>query len=403
MTGTRGRRVGGVAAAVAAGVLLAGCTSTVSGTATPLASAAPTTSGSPAPTTPSEPPIDVTPAPGPTVGTLVEAHRIASVTSLVPVTFPSRTETCFPSGPWSDAGALDAAYFGSGTAGPVLDRWGFVTAWGQCNSDPADGRGTLTMVAELSDPESAARAARELAEDQATGGYEPAQVPGLDGEVLLQESGEEDVVQAFVPVGRMLAYAYHTAGSGQGLEDVGRLMADQVPLLQSFRPTPQDQVPTLPTDPNGLQRLTLDPPGDLTDSSGPYDLEGYLRLAIDPAVERDLLTANGFTGFYSKQSEEADLSYAVALYAFPSSLQTNAVYSAFARLEDAEFGGTPFQLPSVPDAPCFWFESGESYYQRCYVGYGSHLASVDVLGLDAPDDVAAMDRLLPAQRDLIDG
>lgn len=84
-------------------------------------------------------------------------------------------------------------------------------------------------------------------------------------------------------------------------------------------------------------------------------------------------------------------------------METNTVYTAFAELEDAEFGGTPFQLPSIPEAPCFWFESGESYYQRCYVGYGSHLASVDVLGLGAPDDVAAMNRLLPAQRDLIDG
>ena len=391
-------------AAVAAGVLLAGCTSTVSGTATPLASAPPPTSEPPAEEpTPSEPPVDVTPAPAPTVGTLLEAHRIASVTSLVQVTFPERTDTCFPSGPWSDAGGLDAAYFGSGTAGPILDRWGFVTAWGQCNSDPGTGRGTLTMVAELSDPESARRAAGELAEDQATGGYEPAEVPGLDGEVLLQANGDEDVVQAFVPVGRMLAYAYHTAGSGQGLADVGRLLTDQVGLVQGFTPTPQARVPTLPTDPVGLQQLTLDPPGDFTDFSGPYDLEGYLRLAIDPFRERELLAANGFRGFYSKQSDEDDLSYAVALYAFPTSMETNTVYTAFAELEGAEFGGTRFTLPSIPEAPCFWFQSGESYYQRCYVGFGSHLASVDVLGLGAPDDVAAMDRLLPAQRDLIDG
>ncbi|MGY1732021.1 hypothetical protein ACI798_10915 [Geodermatophilus sp. SYSU D01045] len=402
MTGTRGRRLGAAGAAVAAAALLTGCTSTVSGTATPPASATPTMSEPPATATPSGPPVDVTPAPEPTVGALLEAHRIASVTSLVQATFPGRTDTCFPSGPWSDSGALDAAYFGTGTAGPILDRWGFVTAWGQCNSDPADGAGTLTMVAELSDPESARRAAAELAADQASG-YRQAEIPGVDGEVLLQEGGGEDVVQAFVPVGRMLAYAYHSTGPGQGLDDVGRLMTDQVGLLRGFTPTPQDQVPSLPTDPAGLQSLTLDPPGEFTEFSGPYDLEGYLRLAIDPARERDLLTANGFTGFYSKQSDEADLSYAVALYAFPTSMQTNAVYTAFAELEDAEFGGTRFQLPSIPDAPCFWFESGESYYQRCYVGYGSHLASVDVLGLDAADDVAAMDRLLPAQRDLITG
>lgn len=405
MTGTRGRRAAVATAAVAASVLLAGCTSTVSGTATALATAPPTTEATaepPAPTTPSGPPAGVTPPPEPGVGTLLESHRIASVTSLVQVTFPERTDTCFPSGPWSDSAALDAAYFGTGTAGPVLDRWGFVTAWGQCNSDPADGAGTLTLVAELSDPESARQAATELAADQAAG-YEPAEVPGVDGEVLLQSGGGEDVVQAFVPVGRMLAYAYHVTGPGQGLEEVGRLLTDQVGLLQGFEPTPQDRVPALPTDPDGLQQVTLDPPGEFTEFSGPYDLEGYLRLAIDPVRERDLLRANGFRGFYSKQSQEGDLSYAVALYAFPSSAETNAVYTAFADLEEAEFGGTRFTLPSVPDAPCFWFETDGSFYQRCYVGYGPAMASVDVLGLTAPDDVAAMDRLLPAQRDLIDG
>jgi hypothetical protein len=96
---------------VAATVLLAGCTSTVSGTATALATAPPTTepAGEPtAPATPSGPPADVTPPPEPGVGTLLESHRIASVTSLVQVTFPDRTETCFPSGPWSDSAALDS-------------------------------------------------------------------------------------------------------------------------------------------------------------------------------------------------------------------------------------------------------------------------------------------------------
>ncbi len=409
MTGTRRRRAAAATAAVAASVLLAGCTSTVSGTATALATAPPTTepttgsAGEPTtPATPTGPAAGVTPPPEPGVGTLLESHRIASVTSLVQVPLPERTETCFPSGPWSDSAALDAAYFGTGTAGPVLDRWGFVTAWGQCNSDPATGAGTLTMVAELSDPESARRAAAELAADQASG-YEPAEVPGVDGEVLLQSGGGEDVVQAFVPVGRMLAYAYHATGPGQGLDEVGRLLTDQVGLLQGFAPTPQEQVPALPTDPDGLQQITLDPPGDFTEFSGPYDLEGYLRLAIDPVRERDLLTANGFRGFYSKQSQEGDLGYAVALYAFPSSAETNAVYTAFAELESTAFGGTRFTLPSIPEAPCFWFESEDSWYQRCYVGYGSHLASVDVSGLGSPDDVAAMDRLLPAQRDLIDG
>ena len=173
----------------------------------------------------------------------------------------------------------------------------------------------------------------------------------------------------------------------------------------SFTPTPQAAVPQLPTDPHGLQKVALKPPGELNGFTGPYDLEGYLRLAIDPAREREVLTANGFTGMYAKNSGDGTLSYEVNLYAFPTSAETNTAYNTFAELEAIDFGGRGFRLPSIPAAPCFVFDApvGGTYGQRCYVGYGSYLASVQVAGLARPDDTAAMDRLLPAQRDLIDG
>ncbi|MGY1811827.1 DUF7373 family lipoprotein [Blastococcus sp. SYSU D00820] len=392
-------------AAALLAVALTGCTATVEGTASPAESAVPTTSAPPSTSEPAEPteePVDVTPAPAPGVGTLLEAHRIASVTALVQTSFPDRTESCFPSGPVVSAAAVDALYFGDGSTEEILDSWGFVAGWGQCNSSPASGFATLTLAVELSDPESAVRAAEELVEAQAGGGYEEVDVDG-DGGVLLMEDGDTATVQAFAPVGRMLAYVYHQSATADAATDLDRVLGDQVQLLRGFTPTPQADVPSLPTDPVGLQALALDPPGELNNFSGPYDLEGYLRIAIDPAREREVLTANGFRGFYAKQSEEGDLLYAVALYAFPTSAETNTVYTTFSELETAAYGGTRFTLPSIPAAPCFWFQEGDSYYQRCYVGYGSYLASVDVLGLSAPEDVAAMDALLPAQRDLIDG
>ena len=70
-------------------------------------------------------------------------------------------------------------------------------------------------------------------------------------------------------------------------------------------------------------------------------------------------------------------------------------------------GGTAFVLPSIPQAPCFYANSGTPdqpyFYQRCYVGYGSYLVSVDVAGLTTAEDTAIMNGLLPQQRDLIDG
>lgn len=193
-----------LAAALGVGTMLAACTTTVVGTASPAetSAAAPSETGTP---TPTEPPIDVTPAPAPGVGTLVESHRIAAVTSLVPVTFPDRTEGCSPYGPFLDAGDLEAQYFVDGTAAHILDRWGFVAGWGQCNGVPGGGLATTLLVVELSDPESAARAAEELAAAQAIDGYEPTEVPGLDAAALVLDDGGEQIVQVFAPVGRMLA------------------------------------------------------------------------------------------------------------------------------------------------------------------------------------------------------
>ncbi|WP_158548502.1 hypothetical protein [Blastococcus sp. TF02A-26] len=395
------RRARALATAVLPLAVLAACTSSVEGAASPATTPEPSPSTTAAPDT-TEPNIDVTPPPPRGVGLLLEAHRIASVTALVETSFPDRTETCFPAGPTTSPGGLEGTYFTAGTASEIVERWGFVTAWGQCNQTADGTYGTITLVMELSDPESAARAAEELVAAQAVDGYEEVPIDA-DGGALLLTQGSDATVQAFVPVGRMVAYVFHEGPAAAAGDDLTRLLTDQVGLLEGFTPTPQADVPALPTDPDGLQDLTLDPPGEFNDFSGPYDFEGYLRIAIDPARERELLGGNGFAGFYAKQSDDGSTLFAVAVYRFGSIDQTNAVYDGFAELESTAFGGTPFVLPAIPEAPCFVFDAGSAgFYQRCYVGFRTQLASVDVGGLTAPDDYARMNELLPAQRDLID-
>jgi hypothetical protein len=390
----------------AAGLLLltavAGCTSTVEGTASPATTPQPTpTTSAPQTTEPTEPPLDIVPPPAQGVGLLLEAHRIASVTALVQTSFPDRTESCFPSGPSTSAENLEAVYFSRGTAADILEAYGFVTAWGQCHATEDGSSATLTLVMELSDEEAAARAANELVEAQAVDGFELVPVE-TDGGAVLRVEGDRATVQACAPVGRMVAYVWHEGATAAAGDDIERVLGDQVNLLRAFRPTPQADVPELPTDPDGLQAMTLDPPGEFNNFSGPYDFEGYLRIAIDPARERELLGANGFSGFYAKQSSEGGASFAVAVYRFGSTEQTNNVYDGFRELEATAFGGTPFVLPAIPEAPCFVFDVGNGqFYQRCYVGYRTLLASVDVGGLTAPDDYARMNELLPAQRTLI--
>ncbi|SDN62884.1 hypothetical protein SAMN05660199_00446 [Klenkia soli] len=410
----RARRPGAVAL-LAAAVLLAGCTSTVEGTASPAATSGSPTSSSPSTTTGSAPPAgQVTPAPEVGPGTGAEARRIAGVTSLPVTVTPDRTDSCFPSGPFGTASGIDGIYFGDGRAGQELDRWGFVAGWGNCSQDAANNA-TLVLLTEMSDPASAASAAdalNEISLDFGGGDYEPVDLPALGVSGALSTGGSDsagapsDTIQAWVASDRMLAYTYLDAPTGSAPDLAVAQLQDQIALLAGFLPTPQDQVADLPTDPLGLAGFALTTPGEQTRFTGSYDLEGYLRLAIDPTVERQLLSANGFSGAYYRTSydESASLDYAVSLYTFPTSAQTNAVYTGFAQLEATAFGGAPFVLPAIPEAPCFAFPSGsDSYYQRCYVGYGSYLASIDVLGLTAADDYGQMNALLPQQRDLIDG
>lgn len=402
----RGRTRGPLLAALllVAPPLLAACTSTVVGSASPAEAPAPP----PAPA-PTADPAEAGPAVAPpplTPGTQVEAIRMAAATSLVTTASLDRTEYCNPSGPFVDAATLEDVAFAPGTAVAALREHGFVAAWAECGRDAAD-RATLAITMEVSDPQSASNAAVALADAARAPGDEALVLPSSRAIALVATADGAETAQAWASSGRMVGYAFHTAAPGTALGQVDTLMADQLALMAAFTPTPQDRVPALPEDPDGLRDLAVAAPGQPDALTGPYGLDSYTRIAIDPARERPLLADNGFAGFYTRQSTDGPLSYAVALYRFPASAQTNTVYTEFARLESETYGGIPIRTPSIPDAPCFGFDAGTAeqpfLLQRCYVGFGSFLASIDVAGEPALDDTSVIDPLLVAQRDLIDG
>lgn len=386
-----------LAAAAVGLALLTACTSTVTGTAAP---ADPTAAGAPAVAP------GVIPSPEPaTEGTTVEAHRLASVATLIEPLVPNRPFSCYPYGPSDTPDEVESLYFAPDTVASVLDRSGFVVAWTQCRAASAQ-EATLIVLSEVSDPDTAQRILPELVEATSDADQRPVTLPGGQ-QAGVRALGDRESVQAWAAVGRVVASVFHVTATGDAVGEAGRVMDDQVALLRGFVPTPQDRLGTLTIDPLGIRDLVVDVPGLLHRSSGTHDLEGYLRFALDPVREREVLAANGFAGMYSRVTDPdaGGTGYGVSVFRFPDSARTNAVYTAFAELEGAEFETTPFTLPSIPEAPCFVFESRSgdgTFTQRCYVGYGSHLASVDISNLAAPDDLAEMDRLLPLQRDLID-
>jgi len=337
---------------------------------------------------------------------VVESHRIAGVTLLIGEVLPELSDNCNPFGPVVDAAETEAGLglFAPDTAAPILSRYGFVAGWAYCRA-AADVRATSVFVAEMSDPDSASVAADELAAVLAADGYAPTELPDLPaGRVLIREDDVDDAsfVQALLPVDRMLVYLFHAdLDPEQATENASTVLSGQAELLSAFEPTPQDAIATLDPDPFGLAARAADPPSTaLSPFSGSYDLDSYLRVAIAPERERELLLDNGFVGTYIKQTEIEDgKSYQIVVYEMGSLPEADATFTEFRNIETEEYDGTRFTVPEDQTIPCFYFEveEGGTYYQRCYTREGKYLASIDVFGVPNPFDIAEIRMLNTAQ------
>lgn len=390
-----------VVGALALSLLVSACSSTVQGRGRPVEQQSSTPS---APTT-----ANPTPAPPIGTGTVVESHRIAGATLLIGEVLPQLGDSCNRSGPVIEAAETEAlALFPPGTAAQILRRYGFVAGWAYCLT-ATDVRTSTLFVAEMSDPDSAAVAAAEIAAALAVEGYEPAELSDLPAaHALLREStaadGGQDVstLQALLPVNRMLVYLSHAdLDTEQATANASTLLTGQAELLADFEPTPQDRIAALDPDPFGLSARAADPPvTSLTNFSGSYDLASYLRVAIAPERERDVLVRNGYVGTYVKQSViESGRSYQIVVYQMGSKAEADITFTEFRNIETEEFNGTRFTVPEDRTIPCFYFEvdGGGTFYQRCYTREGKYLGSVDIFGITDPFDIAEIRMLNTAQ------
>ena len=390
-----GRRVrSGCALAASLGlILLTGCTTLVDGRASP----APLDESGSAPTT-----ADPMPAPEVGPGTVVEAHRIAGATVQPQFIFPELDNSCLPTFPIVRAEAVEFTIFVEGTAAATYTTYGFVAGWVSCRNQVDGPRSAIAFVAEMSDPDSAAVAAEELATSFEASGAERIEIPGFENLPAVSSAsvvdGEDEItVEVLQPVGRMLAYFYYTdLDLEQIQEDLGELLEEQRQLLGDFEPTPQDEIADLDPDPYDLARRTATPPGDPDLFTGSFDLPGYLHLAIDPQLEAELLPANGFVGLYNRSgSDEATgASYQFQTYEFGSQAEADAVFAEFTRIEQEEFTDrVMFTVPEDPTIPCFYIpatEAGGLIYQRCYSRVGPYLGLTDVFAVTDPADITAV-------------
>lgn len=391
---TRARSAVRLLAVVLALGLVGGCTSLVAGQPSPASVPVPT-----------ELPTTADPIPAPEVGpgNVVEAHRIAGATVQPQFVFPELDNPCLPTLPVIRAENVEFTIFASGTAAATYTTYGFVAGFSSCRNQLDGPRSAIAFVAEMSDPDSAAVAAVELAEDfEASNGAVPVEIPGFENLPAVMSSTvvdgrDEFTLEALQPVGRMLAYFYYTDDNlERAQDDLGELLEEQRQLLSDFEPTPQEEVADLDPDPYDLADRTATPPGDLDLFSGSFDLPGYLHLAIDPRREAELLPANGFVGLYNRASrdEATQGSYQFQTYQLGSLDEADAVFAEFTRIEQEEYDDrVMFMLPEDPTIPCFYIpptEAGGQVYQRCYSRVGAYLGLTDVLLVTDPADITAI-------------
>ena len=375
-------------------VLLGGCTSLIPGAATP----APIEETTTAPTT-----ADPTPAPEVSDGTIVEAHRIAGATVQPQFIFPELDNSCFPTTPLINPENLEFTIFVEGTATATYTTYGFVAGFSSCRSETDGPRSAIAFVAEMSDPDSAAVAAEELATSFVdVNGSERVEIPGFENLPAVMRTdvvdGEDQVtLEVLQPVGRMLAYFYYTDNDIERAQrDLGELLEEQRQLLGDFEPTPQDEIADLDPDPFDLARRTATPPGEPDLFTGSFDLPGYLHLAIDPQLEEQLLPENGFVGLYNRSGydEPTDSSYQFQTYELGSMAEADAAFAEFTRIEQEEFTDrVMFTVPEDPTIPCFYIpatEAGGKIYQRCYSRVGPYLGLTDVFAVVDPADITAI-------------
>ncbi|OSC34416.1 hypothetical protein B8W67_06660 [Mycolicibacillus koreensis] len=78
---------------------------------------------------------------------------------------------------------------------------------------------------------------------------------------------------------------------------VVRTLDKQIPLIDTFEPTPVDKIPDLPLDPTGLLARTLEPAPDQRDrlNYGHYEPRGSLAFSDDPFADEKLFAEAGVT------------------------------------------------------------------------------------------------------------
>ncbi len=173
----------------------------------------------------------------------------------------------------------------------------------------ADNLIARTAVLRYQTPDDAVAAATELGIkggpdpsrflENTTPSFTPTTIAGHpEARALRYGSGSVTVV-SYTPHGPYLLVqqVYSTTNNDEPDRLVAGFLDKQIPLIDTFKPTPVDKIPDLPLDPTGLLARTVEPAIDARGKLryGTYGVRGFLTYSDDPSGDQKLLTDAGVT------------------------------------------------------------------------------------------------------------
>ena len=380
-----------LAAALMAGLLLAGCS----------AEAEPTgASGGDAPTTANvdKAALDTgdyptTPAPpygyaDPASAGSIEGQRLSEFTTLPYEIDADLTDVKMPTGPLKDGGAVSMLI--SGNASQVTLDNGMMTGFSTVASTPGrdNSRSVLHAVLRFGDNAAATAAAEGiyqglLTEDSGMGLPVPENIDVLPNTKVtvhdIPDLKKVDV-NALTVHGDYIIYTWASAPTDQKdwtAKSVAKALQLQEPLLDKFPATPKDKTKELKIDQNDLLIYAVpNKEGDARQTSqmAVYGPRGMAHRSTNPQLTYEVLTGAGV---------EHAASYNTSVYRAASADDAITVLDAFVDdLTAAGFAAAPAPA-GLPDAKCLAKDttSGEENY--CYVVNGRYMGEAG--GLDKKD------------------
>lgn len=254
--------------------------------------------------------------------------------------------------------------FGGG-AGLAAGRHDYVNGFVTGRTDP--GRSILiNAVLRMGDPAAATAAVTDmqqqaLAEAVTTGTVTPTTIPGhSDTQASTYTTVDSTThatwtaVDAYTARGAyvLMQRAQSTVNPDAATALAAKTLDLQAPLIDTFTPTDRAALATLPKDPTGLLAKTLPATGTLTiiDNTtwGPH---GALHRQIDPADADETFTANGV---------DAVISAATTTYRARDAAAASALVQTFAQ-EVGKLGAPTDAVPNLAGSQCFKLTAGGFY------------------------------------------